>query len=331
MMSRLSRLRLTCQDTRVRHAAFGHLRGEDLIDSAIDRILHGAIDLHCHSGPSPFARRIDHAEATRLADAAGFRAIVVKSHHHSTVMDVRAVKPWALDGVGTEVFGGIALNSQVGGLNPHAVALALQLGGKIVWFPTISALQHIDHHAANPGLKFPKSTVSLPPAERIDIIDENGEVLPVVRDILTQIREADAVVAAGHMSPEQILALLTTAKEMGLTRLLVNHPEYVIEAASNDIAMFAGLGAVIEHSLCMYDEDSTFYHWEMSELLKWIALVGPENTSLGSDLGQVNNPLPTESYRKIVGRLLDSGITPEEVRMMVVTNPTRLLGLDSDR
>ena len=88
--------------------------------AALDRILEGAIDMHCHSGPSPFPRKIDHVEAARQAESVGMRAIVVKSHHHSTVMDVKAMAP-ALQACATKVFGGIALNSQVGGLNPAAV------------------------------------------------------------------------------------------------------------------------------------------------------------------------------------------------------------------
>ena len=295
---------------------------------AIERVLEGAIDLHCHSGPSPFPRRIDHAEAARQGDQLKFRAVVVKSHHHNTVMDVRAMAPWALKNVGTELFGGVALNSHIGGLNLHAVELSLQMGGKIVWFPTISAGQHIDHHAAHPDLKFPKAVVKLSPPGRLSILDDDGNVKDVVRDILAAIKEADAVVACGHMSPEHIKALLATANEMGITKLLVNHPEYVIEASGAEISGFADQGAVIEHSLCMYDEDSTFYHWDVSELVKWIELVGPERTSLGSDLGQVNNPLPTESFTKIVGRLLDSGIGEDDIRMMVSGNPARLLSLD---
>jgi hypothetical protein len=296
--------------------------------SAIDRVLEGAIDLHCHSGPSPFPRRIDHAEAARYADGLKFRAVVVKSHHHNTVMDVRAMAPWSLDGVRTELFGGVALNSHVGGLNLHAVELSLQLGGKIVWFPTISAGQHIDHYAGNPDLKFPKATVKLSPPGRLSILDDDGNVKEVVRSILGAIKEADGVVACGHMAPDHIRALLTAAVEMGITKLLVNHPEYVIEAGADAIVGFAAQGAVIEHSLCMYDDESSFYHWDVSELVKWIELVGPERTSLGSDLGQMHNPLPTEAYRKICGALLDSGVTEADVRMMVAGNPARLLSLD---
>ena len=105
-------------------------------NGALDRILEGAVDMHCHSGPSPFPRKMDHVEAAKQAESVGMRAIVVKSHHHPTVMDVRAMAP-QLAKVKTQVFGSIALNSMVGGLNPSAVDLALKMGARVVWFPTI--------------------------------------------------------------------------------------------------------------------------------------------------------------------------------------------------
>ena len=57
-------------------------------------------------------------------------------------------------------------------------------------------------------------------------------------------------------------------------------------------------------------------------------LIGPEHTSLGSDLGQVNNPLPIEAYKQIVGNLLDSGVREKDIQLMIRDNPARLLGLD---
>jgi predicted metal-dependent TIM-barrel fold hydrolase len=78
----------------------------------------------------------------------------------------------------------------------------------------------------------------------------------------------------------------------------------------------------------MYDEDSTFFQdWGIAHLVEWIRAVGPERTVLSSDLGQENNPLPVESYRKICGRLLAAGVPEREVRMLVADNPARLLGL----
>ena len=290
-------------------------------------LLQGAVDLHVHPAPSPLPRRMDAAEAARLAGETGFEAIVVKSHHHSTVMDVLALEHAGATNGGAQVFGGIALNGPVGGINPKAVDLALKMGGKIVWFPTIGSAQHISHHAAHPNLKFPKLAVQLEPEEPIEVVGEDGRVRPEVYEILEAIKAADAILASGHMAPDQITAVFEAAREVGVGRMLVNHPNFVIEATYEDARHWVELGAYVEHSLCMYDEESSFYHWELDTLVDWIEAVGPERSTLGSDLGQMNNPLPTDSFRKIVGRLLERGTSEDTVRSMVARNPAELLGV----
>jgi hypothetical protein len=295
-------------------------------EDRVVRVLEGAVDLHVHPAPSPLPRRIDAREAGELAGEAGFEAIVVKSHHHSTVMDVLALGEPGGNGSGARVYGGIALNSAVGGLNPHAVDLALKMGGRIVWFPTIASPQHIAHHRAHPDLKFPKLAVQLQPEEPIDVLDGNGQLKPEVHRILESIAEADAILASGHMAPASITAVFEAAREKGVRRMLVNHPNFVIEASYDDARHWVGLGALIEHSLCMYDDESAFYHWDLETLVKWIEAVGAEHSTLGSDLGQMANPLPTEAFRKIVTGLLDRGMPERDVRRMVADNPRQLLG-----
>jgi hypothetical protein len=293
---------------------------------SVAQILEGAVDLHVHPAPSPLPRRIGALDAAELAGEAGFDAIVVKSHHHSTVMDVLALQPdGRANGSGARVFGGIALNSAVGGLNPHAVDLALKMGGRIVWFPTIGSPQHIAHHRANPNLKFPKLAVKLQPEEPIDVFADDGSLKPEVHRILESIAEADAILASGHMAPASITAVFEAARETGVRRMLVNHPNFVIEASHDDARRWVDLGAVIEHSLCMYDDASSFYHWDLDTLVKWIEAVGAEHSTLGSDLGQEGNPLPTDSFRKIVGALLERDMPERDVRRMVSDNPRRLL------
>jgi hypothetical protein len=293
----------------------------------VAQMLEGAVDLHVHPAPSPLPRRIGALDAAELAGEAGFEAIVVKSHHHSTVMDVLALQPdGPSNGSGARVFGGIALNSAVGGLNPHAVDLALKMGGRIVWFPTIGSPQHIAHHRANPNLKFPKLAVKLEPEEPIEVFADDGALKPEVHRILESIAEADAILASGHMAPASITAVFEAAREKGVRRMLVNHPNFVIEASHDDARHWVELGAVIEHSLCMYDEASSFYHWDLDTLVKWIEAVGAEHSTLGSDLGQEGNPLPTDSFRKIVGALLDRDMPERDVRRMISDNPRELLG-----
>jgi hypothetical protein len=130
------------------------------------------------------------------------------------------------------------------------------------------------------------------------------------------------------MPARSIIAVFEAAREAGVRRMVVNHPNFVIEASKGEVKRMAELGAVIEHSLCMYDEESSFHNWQIDVLVEWIRWVGPERSSLGSDLGQAGNPFPVDSFRKICTRLLEAGMTQHEVRMLVADNPARLLGVD---
>jgi hypothetical protein len=292
-------------------------------------VLEGAVDPHSHPFPSPFPRRIDIREAAEMYAAAGFRAFVPKSHHHSTAPDVALLKRHGLDDLGVATIPSIVLNNHVGGINPHAVNLCLAQGGRVVWFPTISAPNHIEH-ARTTGLKFPALAIPLIDDEPVTIWTDADErrLTDEVHAILDMIAAADAVLASGHMPPAWITALFAAAGEHGVRRMVLSHPNFVIEASEADVARCVELGAVVEHSLCMYDEASTFYHWELEVLLEWIRMVGVDRTQLGSDLGQANNPLPVESYRTICGRLLGAGLSEDEVHTMVAGVPARLLGLD---
>jgi len=298
-----------------------------MTSEVVARVLKGSVDLHVHPAPSPLPRRVDAVEAAQAAESIGMRAIVVKSHHHSTVTDVLALGR-DLNGLPVKVYGGIALNSAVGGLNPYAVDLALKLGGRIVWFPTIGSPQHIAHHAAHPDLKFPKLAVHVREERPIDVLDEDGELRPEVHDIIGLIKEHDAILASGHMAPDRILAVFEAAHAAGVRRLLVNHPNFVVEATHEQGRRFVELGAVIEHSLCMYDDRSSFYNWDIDVLLGWIGAVGADRSTLGSDLGQMKNPLPSEAFTNIVGQLLDAGLGEADVEAMVRRNPARLLDLE---
>jgi hypothetical protein len=287
-------------------------------------ILDGAVDLHVHPGPSPFPRRIGIRQAAEQAEEAGFKAILVKSHHHSMLSDIAAVESSG-GPLPIPVLGGVALNNYVGGLNPVAVELAVNRGGRIVWFPTISSDQHICAHSDE--LRFPTTDHSLTVGDAIRVLDDDGRLVPAVDDVLALIAEHDLILSTGHMSPSEVTAVLEAAVARGITRLLVNHPNFVIEADEDLVRRWISLGAVIEHSLCMYDDRSSFCNWSPDELVRLIDLLGPENTIFGSDLGQRGNPLPVEGYDRVLGDLLDRGVTAEALRLMTVENTSRLAGI----
>jgi hypothetical protein len=293
-------------------------------DERIPELLVGAVDLHVHPAPSPFPRNIGIRGVADQAHAAGFRAILVKSHHHSMVTDIAAVDD-AIGGLPIPVYSGVALNNYVGGINPYAVELSLQMGGRMVWMPTVSSEQHICVHEREEHLKFPSTSITLRKTKPIAVLDGGGNLLPETREVLQLVKDADAILSSGHMSPPDITAVLRAANTMGLRRMVVNHPNFVIEANPAQAREWVELGAVVEHGLVQYDDRTTFFQWNVDTMLSFIDAVGIDNTIIGSDLGQKNNPFPINAYERVLGQLLDAGVSREDVRKLVAVNTGRVL------
>jgi len=294
-----------------------------LPDDEADSLLVGAVDLHQHPGPSPFPRRMSILDAARDAAGAGFRAIVAKSHHHSMVTDILALRSAGLAELPIDVFGGIALNRTVGGLNPYAVELALRMGGRMVWFPTLSSAAHVQHHEHH-DTGFPTSVVELRDQEILSILDENGAVLPEVRDILSVIAAEEAVLTCGHLGVTESQALIDAALEAGIQRIVVNHPCFVVGASVEQAAAWARQGVHIEHCAVMYFGIPERRR-DLGELLTFIKAVGTSRTVISSDSGQKANPLPVTLYRRAVRALLDAGLSEPEIRSMVGSNAAQIL------
>src|SRR6266581_5859979 len=119
--------------------------------------------------------------------------------------------------------------------------------------------------------------------------------------------------------------LLEAGKRAGHRQFVVSHPNFIIEAEREQVANYADLGATIEHELVFYDHERTF---PLQTLVDWVAFIGPERTSLASDLGREGRALPVEAYRRVIPLLLDSGISENDIRQMIAVNPARLLGLE---
>jgi len=89
-------------------------------------LLEGSIDIHIHSAPDVYPRLLNDVELAFSAKENGMRAILVKNHYFETAGRAQL----ATDVADFPVFGGIALNLTNGGLNKHAVKMALKMGAK---------------------------------------------------------------------------------------------------------------------------------------------------------------------------------------------------------
>ena len=279
--------------------------------------LAGAADLHCHFGPDPHRERsVDAFEAAREAAAAEHRAIVLKSHDSPTASLAWAVQHDVGDDIA--VFGGICCDREIGGVNPAAVEVALELGARIVWLPTLSSRQDFDNGIADMlGI----------PGPGLVVTDADDELLPETREILALVREHDAILATGHVSAAEHYAVVREFAQTG--KVLLTHATEDLagpKLTAAQCAELAGLGAWVE--LCAMTCIGELATKSVAEMVATIRAVGTERVTLGTDFGQKINPHPAAGLQTYADALYAEGLTEAEIRRMACTNPCALLGVD---
>jgi Family of unknown function (DUF6282) len=297
-------------------------------DSRADEVaalLVGAVDLHCHSGPAAMPRILDHHEAMLDCAAVGFRALLYKDHYYLGVPHALILEKLFPD-TGVRQFSGLVLNNANGGINPHAVDHAASIGAKIIWMPTVSAENHIAQLTGQ-GKTFPKTKRKMLDPIPLSALDANGAVSDAVKACLDIIAEANIILAGGHLPARELHLLFDEAKRRGVQKMLVNHPTYLIGCTDADIRSLVGVGAYIEHSICMFTNGKS-KKFDASELAHLIDVAGVKRTILSSDLGLLDNPRPVEGFRQIVRMLLDLQFSAADIRTLISTNAAGLLDLD---
>jgi hypothetical protein len=288
-------------------------------------LMHGAIDLHIHSTPSLFPRQVDHVEAAEGARKMGMRAIVLKCHHGYSSDRMYFVRKMVS---GIEVYGGVVLNNAVGGINPFAVEAAISFGAKIVWFPTLSAKNHLERMGAPEFGSSMKQKTNRKMTERpITVLDDKGNLIPEVFDVIDLVAEHDIMLATGHLTIAESRLVIGTAKERGVKRIYVNHPEYIINGSIEEQKELADMGAFIEH-LALFQYPMWPIEGGVDGIVEMIKAVGPERTVLATDLGQIHNPPPWEGLRMFMSVLLAKGIPKKDLKKMVQDNPAFLLNIE---
>ena len=238
--------------------------------------LEGIIDIHAHVGPATqlsISRSLDAIEAAQLAQRHGMRALVFKQHYLETASWAYLVSRMV---PGIKLFGGIALNRSVGGLNPNAVEQVATFAGgfgRVVFMPTFES----EHYN-------PNSPIAVP-------VSKNGQLLPAVHEVLKVMAKYDMTLSTGHSSPQESLMIIKAAKSAGVNRIYVQHPIMPRVGMSIETQKEAAkMGALLEYVLGeALGNQKEFEHW-----VEGIKGVGPENVVIGSDLGQWGRSLPTD-------------------------------------
>lgn len=300
---------------------------EQAREARIDAILQGAVDPHVHSGPSIAARALDHLQLVRELSAAGFAAVVTKDHDYAGVATAELIRR-NFPELRTRIFSGIALNNVVGGMNPYAVEHTAAMGGKIVWMPTLAAENHL-RWEKTAKIAHPATTQKMRPASPVPVLDANKKVRDDVKEVLDVIAKKDMVLASGHLHVSETWLVFEEAQRRGVNRLIFTHPEDIVDGTLNDAKGIAAMGAMVEHSLCMFLDGSKFQSCNQQDLRPHIEAGGVDNTILCSDLGQVGTFAPLEGMRRGVALCMDFGYSDADIHKMVATNAARVLGLET--
>ena len=318
-------------------------------------LLRGAIDVHVHPGPhlksSP--RRQDPIEAAIEARDAGMRAIVLKD-----VFEMSNGIAWLVNRhvPGFTVYGGIILNTVYGGMNPRAVKTALHYGDGAKY---IDFGAHSTHYqAAKEGRVVDGKFVSLAqlyPKFKAEELDRCIRI-PIDEDPGPELDEILRLAAAnphvyvdtGHVSVEEAVRLVELKDVYGYKKVIVSSAVTKI-APMAQLKTMAAKGALIEISNAAYTAPQmiplTHYYVEkeyasidegmeatpgsgIREIADYISELGAEHCVMSTDFGRYALSTPTEGLRQYIACMLDLGISADEIRTMVKTNPEWLLGLE---
>ena len=279
--------------------------------SNADRLMEGAMDIHVHFAPDPKVERRGSAiDVAQQAKDMGMRGLVLKSHEYPTHPVAYTASQVVPD---ITLIGGVALDYEVGGLNPAAVESTAKMGGRVVWMPTYSARADHERKGLNGG---------------ISLLDDKGQLVPEVFAILEQVKAHDMVLATGHISTAESMALAAEARNHGINRVVVTHATTMAfwnGMTVEEMKTLASMGAYIEH--CLHVMMPLTNRMPPKELAETMSAIGLENCIVSSDFGQDFHPMPAEGLRMGVATLLQAGMEEVEIGLLVKDNPSRLLGV----
>lgn len=154
-------------------------------------------------------------------------------------------------------------------------------------------------------------------------MDGKGRIVPAGKRVLQCIAENDLIVGTGHISAEEGLVVAKEAQKAGVKHVVITHADnsgdrYTLEEQKECVSY----GAFIEYSYFTVDRKMT----PIQDIITGIKEIGAPHIILSTDLGQPDSVYPDIGMNIFIEKLLHYGITEEELQLMLVINPEKLLG-----
>ena len=215
---------------------------------------------------------------------------------------------------GIQIFGALALDRAVGGVNQRCGGGVQGQKLRVVWMPTFDSENDVTYSKQN---------------RPFASIQRDGKLLPETMEVLKIIARENIVLATGHSSAAEDLLLVREAKKLGINHIIVTHPLAKAQHMTiPEMQEAAKMGAYIE--LCgasLLPTQDPNGKIPVEVYVNVIRNVGADHVILSSDLGQAINPVHTDGWKLFLDILRKAGISDKELDEMDKTNPAALLGL----
>jgi hypothetical protein len=265
-------------------------------------------------------RRGDDLALARDAKAAGLAAAVHRHHFSQTAERARI----ASDATGFRLLGAILLNDPVGGLNVHAVDLALRMGAVWISLPTVMARWYRArlarlHPDRQKSVSFGRGDISA--------LDDGGRLLPVVDEILDLVAAKNAAFNLGYVSHAEMVAVSDAAARHGVNKVVVTSPltSGGLTPSELDVLMARDTTVIELTSYSMYPGRLGGADISPVDAARLIRHAGVSRCVLSSDGGSAGSPPPAEILAWGCSRLAEQGLTAAELTALVRTNPAYLV------
>src|SRR5262249_10892175 len=157
----------------------------------------------------------------------------------------------------------------------------------------------------------------------------DGRLIPEAREVMTLVRERGAALATGHISFEEIAALVAEAESQGFRKLILTHP--YDKAPGLTLEQLRILPVPIRRRAQVRVEfvfRSITPRWafpDAAAIARCITSIGPARVLISSDGGQAPNPMPADGYHRFVELLHAEGVAAADFRVMCRDNGDVLL------
>lgn len=208
----------------------------------------------------------------------------------------------------TKAYGGVVLNSTVGGINPYACESALKMGAKIVWLPT---------RDAENSLRYGNMKGDFFNREGISVVDEKGKLIKSFKEVVEVVKKYDATLATGHISLEESLKVCDYAIKKNV-KVVLTHPDWNRTKIPIDIQIDLGKkGVFIEKVWANLDDGDC----SADEFLNVMNQLDFNNTFITTDRGYYTKKPPFESLVDCIEFLIEKGVDGRNIEKILKITP----------